>query len=97
MRERKKEERERVRAQLKGISPFFTGKRSNRIKSNATLSVKNERFAYQESPREHFLLLVRKRTPLLAAKRTPKLLLFAKFASLSIDDDDTRVNTTFCV
>ena len=48
--EREKRERERVRAQLKGISPFFTGKRSNQIKSNATLKMKNERFAYQESP-----------------------------------------------
>lgn len=84
MRERKKEERREGQSATKGDLSLLHGEeiKSNQIKRHS----KNEKRTLRvpREPREHFLLLVRKRTPLLAAKRTPKLLLFAKFASLSI-------------
>ena len=83
--EREKERREeRGSERNKGDLSLLHGEeiKSDQIKRHS----KNEKRTLRvpREPREHFLLLVRKRTPLLAAKRTPKLLLFAKFASLSI-------------
>jgi hypothetical protein len=85
IRERKKEERREGQSTTKGDLPSFTGKKeikSNHIKHRS----KNEKRTLRvpREPREYCLLLVRKRTPLLCVTKTPKLLLFAKFASLSI-------------
>jgi hypothetical protein len=67
-------------------SPFFhLGKKeikSNHIKHRSKNEKRTRRVP--RAPREHCLLLVRKRTPRLCVKRTPKRLCFAKFASLSI-------------